>query len=132
MCVYMFTVCTCTFWFPHPPLPCPEGTIPASVSTCRPGQLCLLSFLAPSVLATYVHLEKQTANVGVLQAVGVVCAKPFSLSLLPGHPHTFKNTNHTLQDPSRRTNTSLSQNHFMNSVLAQFEQRIVLTLFFGS
>ncbi|KAK5859124.1 hypothetical protein PBY51_003214 [Eleginops maclovinus] len=35
-----------------------EGTIPACVSTCRPGRLCLFSFLAPSVPAAFVHLGK--------------------------------------------------------------------------
>ncbi|KAI3373443.1 hypothetical protein L3Q82_022043 [Scortum barcoo] len=48
--------------FLYPPLPSPEGTIRASVSTCRPGQLCLVSGLAPSVLAAFVHLGMQTAN----------------------------------------------------------------------
>lgn len=48
------------------------------------------AFLAPSVLAAFVHLGTQTANVGVLQAVGVVCTETFSLPLLPGHPHTFE------------------------------------------
>lgn len=96
--------------FPPPPLPSPVGTILASVSTCRPGRLCLLSFLAPSVLAAFVHLGTQTANVGVLQAVGVACAEAFSLPLLPGHSYTSKKTLTTHYRIQVAEQTSLSQN----------------------
>lgn len=43
VCLYMFTICTCPFRVPpSPPRPSPEGTIPASVSTCKPGPPCSL------------------------------------------------------------------------------------------
>lgn len=134
MCV---CVCICLQYahvpsgLPHPPLPSPGGTIPASVSTCRPGRLCLLSFLAPSLLAALVHLGTQTANIGVLQAVGVACTEAVSLLHCCQVTLTLlKNTDHTLQDPRCGINTSLSQNCCMNPVLVQ--QSIVSTLFFGS
>lgn len=78
-CVYMFTVCTCSFqlttlyfclWR--------EQSLPL----CAPaGQADSLPFFSPSVLAAFVHLGTQTSSVGVLQAVGVVCGETFSPSV---------------------------------------------------
>lgn len=123
VCVYMFTICTCPFRFPPPPTSAPRGNNPCLCEHLQARRLCLLSFLAPSVLAAFVHLGTKTASVGVLQAVGVVCAPRLSLFLRCQVTLTLlkKNTDHTLPDPSCRTNTSLSQNRFMNSVLVLFE-----------
>lgn len=76
--------------------------------------------LPPTVLAAFVHLGTQTASVGVLQAVGVVCAEAFSLSSLAARSpsHVFKNTDHTLHGPSLRANPGVSQNHFIYTVSA--------------
>lgn len=113
----------CSFQVNIPPLLSPEGTIPASVCTCRPGQL---AFFSSSVRADFVHLGTQASSVGVLQAVGVVCSDIFCVRLLPGQSHPYKNNaDHTLQDSSLRTNTRVSQNHFMNSGLIQFENVLV-------
>lgn len=97
-------------------IPLQGETIPASVSTCKPGFPS-----AASVLAAFVHLGTQTANVGVLQAVGVVFAVAFPLPPLPGHPHTFKKIHwpHTAgSKPEKKTHVWVKI-HFMNSGLAK-------------
>lgn len=73
---HSLSVCVFLIRFPQQPTtPVSRGNNPASVCTCRPGQLCLHSFLA-----AFVHLGKQTASIGVLQAVGVLYAEAFSSS----------------------------------------------------
>lgn len=122
----MFTVCLCPFQLTalHFCL-LREQSMPL----CAPVDQVGSAFLAPFVLAAFVHLGTQTASVGVLQAVGVVCTEALSLShslcLLPGHPHTYKKTLTTHCKIQVLEQTRVSQNHFMNSKM------IVWGFFFG-
>lgn len=124
----MFTVCSCPF----------QLTVlhfcvrrEQSLPLCAPADQVGSAFLAPFVLAAFVHLGMQTASVGVLQAVGVVCtvrlslSRSLSLRSLPGHPHTYKKTLTTHCKIQVLEQTRVSQNHFRSSKM------IVLGFFFG-
>lgn len=89
VCVCMFTVCSCPLLLTVLHLS-PEGTIHASVCTCRPGRLCLLCSLCPGSF-----LPPGNAKCQCRCFIGSGCCVcrlflPLSLSLclLPGHPHT--------------------------------------------
>lgn len=114
VCLYVFTICTCPFRVPpSPPRPSPEGTIPASVSTCKPGPPCSLcpgSFRPPG----NANCQRRCfTGSGRCVRWGFLSS---SVARSPSHFWKTLTAHSRIQD--RRTNTSLSQNHFMNSVWA--------------
>lgn len=107
-CGFMFT--THNSWFP-PQTPHIRLQREQSWPLWAPAHQACSALLSASVLAASVHLGTQTAHVGVLQSVGVVCGGFLSLCCQVTLTLFKKHWPHFIWS---RTNRRVNQNHSMN------------------